>query len=135
MLTLNLLQGIRLVVLNQIGDDVMKISYAGQNFDLTVNGDFEKSLAPNLPLTLTFKQNGRHEYFGQLPTTIDDPQQLTSQVVAGGIYFFQDWQAFSLNYADRDIAPYQVSYLGRFPAALVSILRAQKQSLELTLKN
>lgn len=111
----------------------MKISYAGRSFDLTVNDEFEKMLTPNLPVTLTFKPNGRHEYFGQLPTAIDFPQFLTSQVVAGGIYFFQDWQAFSLNYANQDITPYQVSYLGRFPEELLSLLQEEKQTLEFTL--
>jgi len=111
----------------------MKISYEGQRFDLTVNENFEKMLAPNLPVTLTFKQNGGHEYFGQLPTAIDFSQGLTSQVVVGGIYYFQDWQAFSLNFGDQDIAPYQVSYLGKFPEELLSLLRENKQTLEFAL--
>lgn len=111
----------------------MKINYAGRRFDLTVNEDFEEMLAPSLPVTLMFKLNGGHEYFGQLPTAIDFSQSLTSQVIAGGIYFFQDWQAFSLNYANQDIAPYQVSYLGRLPEKLLSLLREEKQTLEFTL--
>ncbi|MFC6260069.1 MULTISPECIES: cyclophilin-like fold protein [Levilactobacillus] len=111
----------------------MKLRYQEESFPLVVNPDFEKQVLLKLPLTLTFKLNGGHEYFGQLPTTIDYSADLTGKVAAGGIYFFQDWQAFSLNFGDQDISPYQVSRLGSFPTEFLPILQKKTDSLELTL--
>jgi hypothetical protein len=37
----------------------------------------------------------------------------TSHVEAGGIYYFQAWNAFSLNFREMDISPYKVYVIGK----------------------
>ena len=54
-----------------------------------------------------------HEYYGQLPKNVDvNGARQTSHVEAGGIYYFQAWNAFSLNFRDMDISPYKLEFPG-----------------------
>lgn len=38
-------------------------------------------------------------------------------------YYFAVWNALSFVYKDRDIAPYQVAYLGEFPEEMSKFLK------------
>jgi len=53
-------------------------------------------------------------HYGQLPESVDvNGARQTSHVEAGGIYYFQAWNAFSLNFREMDISPYKVYVIGK----------------------
>ena len=53
----------------------------------------------------------------------------TSHVEAGGIYYFQAWNAFSLNFRDMDISPYKVYVIGKTDAQAAAGLEKAGHSL------
>ncbi|AVK62794.1 hypothetical protein C5Z26_01040 [Lactobacillus sp. CBA3606] len=72
------------------------------------------------PLTLTLNRSGINEYYKPLPSKVAATAIGTSQVKAGFVYYFAGRNAFSLNFADLNIAPYQVIEPGRFDDATAS---------------
>jgi hypothetical protein len=50
-------------------------------------------------------------------------------VEAGGIYYFQAWNAFSLNFREMDISPYKVYVIGKTDAQAAAELEKSGRSL------
>ncbi len=86
-----------------------------------------------LPVTLTLTRSADHEYYGSLPQKAGtDGARLTSRVEEGGVYYFQAWNAFSLNFRDMDISPYQVHYVGKAGKELAAALEASGRTITVT---
>jgi len=76
-----------------------------------------------LPLKLSLQRYAGHEYYSKLPQKLkikDVP--MTSSAHAGGIYYFDGWSAFTLVYADAEIAPYKVVHLGDLEPEAINLL-------------
>ena len=48
---------------------------------------------------------------------------------AGGIYYFQAWNAFSLNFREMDISPYKFYVIGKTDAQAAAELEKSGRSL------
>jgi len=94
---------------------------------LTENSVAQAVLA-QLPVTLTINRSGENEYYQSLPTPIKATTKGTSQVQAGHLYYFAGSNAFSLNFADKNIAPYEVIEIGTFDEPNLTTLLAQGTS-------
>lgn len=68
--------------------------------------DLVKSFDSMLPLILKLKRLDDHEYYTSLSKKLEIKDvESTSQVKAGWIYYFKDWNAISLNFkTDRYIS-------------------------------
>ena len=77
------------------------------------------------PVSLTLSRSADHEYYGQLSKNVDvNGARQTSHVEAGGIYYFQAWNAFSLNFREMDISPYKVYVIGKTDAQAAELEKA-----------
>lgn len=91
----------------------MKITLNGKTYairteDSTTLRDIEKQL----PLTLAFRRNHDVEFVGTLPEKPVNDGRKISAIHPGGIYYYEGWNVFCLNYAEGDISPYFITYLG-----------------------
>lgn len=110
----------------------MKLKINGKVYSLQEESSaLSSGILKSVPLRLTLARSGNHEYYGSLPAKVvtDDARQ-TSHVEAGGVYYFKAWNAFSLNFRDMDISPYQVHVIGKAEDALASVLEHAGSSLE-----
>ena len=77
------------------------------------------------PVSMELSRSADHEYYGQLPKSVDvKGARQTSRVEAGGIYYFQAWNAFSLNFREMDISPHKVYVIGKTDAQAAELERA-----------
>jgi len=66
-----------------------------------------------LPLELTLQRYAGHEYYSSLPQKPSiKGVPMTSDAHAGGIYYYDGWNAFTLLFGDAHIAPYKVVHIG-----------------------
>lgn len=95
-------------------DKSIKLTINGRAYavKLNVNRTVE-SILTMLPLELTLKRDAGHEYYGLLP---EKPSikgvAMTSDAHAGGLYYYDGWNAFTVLYGDAQIDPYKVVHLG-----------------------
>lgn len=109
--------------------ELNNIIYEIQTEDSTLTRDIQN----RLPVTLTLTRSADHEYYGNLPQKAGtDGARLTSRVEAGGVYYFQAWNAFSLNFREIDISPYQVHYVGKAGKDLAAALEASGRMITVT---
>lgn len=117
----------------------------GKSIKLTVDGQlFTASLNENqtvedilkmLPLDLTLQRYSGHEYYSSLPkkpSTKDVP--MTSNAHAGGIYYYEGWNAFTLLFGDAYIAPYKVVHIGEVTNDIVSFLANAGNEIEVNIE-
>ena len=72
-----------------------------------------------MPLALSMQRFAEHEYYAELPARPSiEGVPATSRIEAGGIYYWEGWNAFVFNYIDSDIAPYGVVQVGTFDEGL-----------------
>ncbi len=114
----------------------MKIVFEGKTYELKVSdGKLEKSLRNMAPLKMQMRRSADHEYYGILQDEIDlEGVEKTSHVKANMAYYFADWKAFSLNFLDMDIAPYEVYVIGQIVPDMDTELKKAKQLIEVELK-
>lgn len=112
----------------------MKIKIGNKVFDVEVaESALSESICRLIPLSLTLTRSGEHEYYGALPEKAETSGvQTTSHVVAGGIYYFEAWNAFSLNFKDMYISPYKVHVVGKAEEALAEELLSGGSTLEIS---
>ncbi|ANK63023.1 cyclophilin-like fold protein [Loigolactobacillus backii] len=87
-----------------------------------------------LPQTITLKRRADIEYYAKLsqqPAT--NGVTNTSQIHAGGLYYYQDWNVLSFQLQDADIKPFKMIYLGELNAALVKVLRTARPEFKAVL--
>lgn len=109
--------------------ELNNIIYEIQTEDSTLTREIQNLL----PVTLTLTRSADHEYYSSLPQKAGtDGARLTSRVEAGGVYYFQAWNAFSLNFRDMDISPYQVHYVGKAGKDLAAALEASGRTITVT---
>ena len=109
----------------------MKLKIGGSIYEVqeekSALSDAVSALAP---VSLTLSRSADHEYYGQLPESVDvNGARQTSHVEAGGIYYFQAWNAFSLNFREMDISPYKVYVIGKTDALTAAELEKADRSL------
>lgn len=110
----------------------MKLKIGGSTYEVQEEKSaLSEAVSALAPLNLTLTRSADHEYYGQLPKSVDvNGSRQTSYVEAGGIYYYQAWNAFSLNFREMDISPYKVYVIGKVEKQLVSALEHAGKSLE-----
>ncbi len=107
---------------------------------LTVNGTVfqavlkDNALAENIaemcPFSVDFTRSGDHEYYAALPGK--PPVNGCTATTSGhrnGLYYFEDWNAFSIVFKDCDAAPYQIYHVGDFDKELFTLLEKSDGSV------
>ena len=114
----------------------MKITIDGKHYGIALEKTaLAESIAAMCPITLNMSRSGSHEYYAPLPQRAKtDGAPATSQVKRGGVYYFAPWNAFSLVFADMEIAPYKVSIVGQAEEALAASLEQTGGQLNITIE-
>ena len=103
--------------------------------DYEINGsdnEICKSLKDMLPLTMKLSRSGGHEYYASLPQELDvKGAESTSNVKAGWLYYFKDWNAFALNFKEMDIAPYKVYVIAEISGGIENTLQDAPGTIEI----
>ena len=109
----------------------MKLKIGGSTYEVQEEKSaLSEAVSALAPLNLTLTRSTDHEYYGQLPKSVDvNGARQTSHVEAGGIYYFQAWNTFSLNFRDMDISPYKVYVIGKTDAQAAAELEKAGRSL------
>lgn len=109
----------------------MKLKISGSIYEVQEEKSaLSEAVSALAPLSLTLTRSADHEYYGQLPNNVEvNGARQTSHVEAGGIYYFQAWNAFSLNFRDMDISPYKVYVIGKTDAQAAAGLEKADRSL------
>ena len=83
-----------------------------------------RGIIAQCPFRLSFSRSAEHEYYTRLPVKVDAQGcKGVSSIQANKLYLFDAWNAFSLNFMEMNIAPYEVIELGSFDEDLVPLLR------------
>ena len=91
-----------------------------------------KSLKDMLPLTMKLSRSGGHEYYASLPQDLNvTDAESTSHVNAGWLYYFKDWNAFTLNFKELDIAPYKVYVIAEISGGIENTLQDAPGTIEI----
>ena len=114
----------------------MKITVDGKSYGVTLaQNALGESIAAMCPMTLTLSRSGNHEYYAALPDKAQTKgAEETSQVKRGGVYYFAAWNAFSLEFIDKDITPYKVFTVGQMEEKLAALLEAAGEKLTITVE-
>ena len=109
----------------------MKLKIGGSIYEVQEEkSSLSDAVSALAPVSLTLSRSADHEYYGQLPENVDiKGARQTSHVEAGGIYYFQAWNAFSLNFREMDISPYKVYVIGKTDALTAAELEKADRSL------
>ena len=109
----------------------MKLKIGGSTYEVQEEKSaLSEAVSALALLNLTLTRSADHEYYGQLPKSVDvNGARQTSHVEAGGIYYFQAWNAFSLNFREMDISPYKFYVIGKTDAQAAAELEKSGRSL------
>lgn len=101
----------------------LRIKLNGYTYSAKLSEEALRQLTEHCPLEETFVKSDDHEYYCRPKTGLHcSDSTSTSHVHRNGIYYFAAWNALSFVYKDKDIAPYQVAYLGELPAEISEVL-------------
>jgi len=83
-----------------------------------------RGIIAQCPFKLSFSRSAEHEYYARLPVKVDiQGCKGVSNIQANKLYLFAAWNAFSLNFLEMNISPYEVIELGSFDEDLVPLLQ------------
>lgn len=102
----------------------MKLKLNDKTYKIhTEKNELTESIQKLAPFSLTLSRSADHEYYASLPGSVKTGgAQLTSHVRKSGIYYFEAWNAFSVNFRDLDISPYKVYVIGEAEQDLSDLL-------------
>jgi len=83
-----------------------------------------RGIIAQCPFKVSFSRSAEHEYYARLPVKVDiQGCKGVSNIQANKLYLFAAWNAFSLNFLEMNISPYEVIELGSFDEDLVPLLQ------------
>lgn len=89
-----------------------------------------------LPLNLEMQRYAGHEYYASLEKTpYNDSDYGTSYIKANGVYYWDGWNAFVINYEDSDITPYKPVYIGNIDGDISQLLKTTDNVIDVTITN
>ena len=105
-------------------EKAMKLTLNAQEYNVTLNDNSTiDDILKLLPMTLEMQRYAGHEYYASLSETPTiEGVTKTSDIKAGGIYYWDGWNAFVINFEDINIAPYKVVHVGDINGNIVSEL-------------
>ncbi len=83
-----------------------------------------------LPMELELNRYAGHEYYSSLPEkpTIKGVA-MTSDAHAGGLYYFNGWNAFTIVFENAHIDPYKVVHVGDVEKELIAYLASAGETV------
>lgn len=111
----------------------MKILYNEREYRVsTEDNQLTATIGELLPLKLRLTHSNDHEYYAALPKNVSaDGAVRTSHVKAGWVYYFKEWNAFALNFREKEIAPYSVYVIGKAQGGIENILAGSGANIEI----
>lgn len=95
----------------------------------TANDIFE-----NISDTISLEKYAGHEYTTRLDFEPYEESEQTPNLIAGHIYYWAPGNAFVINYADTNIAPYISVHIGEFvDKSVCDVLRAGNQNITINI--
>jgi len=106
------------------GEKTMKLTLNEHEYNVTLNkNSTTDDILKLLPMNLEMQRYAGHEYYTSLlDTPTIEGVTTTSDIKAGGIYYWDGWNAFVINFEDTNIAPYKVVHVGDVNGDIVSDL-------------
>lgn len=105
-------------------EKTMRLILNAQEYNVTLNDNSTiDDILKLLPMTLKMQRYAGHEYYASLlETPTIEGVTTTSDIKAGGIYYWDGWNAFVINFEDTNIASYKVVHVGDINGNIVSEL-------------
>lgn len=83
-----------------------------------------RQIASMCPFEADYQRSAEGEYFTRLPDEVSiSGCEKTTIAYKNKLYYFAGWNAFSIVFADCDIAPYEIVYLGDFQEDIANQLK------------
>ena len=107
-----------------VAGDNMKIQINGTDYVVqTEDNETVTDIVAHLPMSMELVRYAGHEYYVTLPFTPREAAAQTSKLGVGHVYYWGGGNAFVINFAEYDIAPYHSVHIGKIvDAAAVDVL-------------
>lgn len=93
----------------------MKIYIDNKEYEILLDDNKTASdIFENISDTITLDKYAEHEYTTRLDFEPYEDSEQTPNLIAGHIYYWAPGNAFVINYADTNIAPYISVHIGEF---------------------
>ena len=114
----------------------MKILLEGRVYSVeTEDSELLRMTEAILPQTMQFRRNGNTEFVAELPEKPVNDARRISHIMPDEVYYYEGWNVLCLNYAEGDISPYTVSYIGKIhDTSFSEILKAAENELEIRIE-
>jgi hypothetical protein len=114
-------------IYKEMGEKTMKLTLNAKDYNVTLNDNSTiDDILKLLHMTLEMKLYAGHEYYASL---LDTPTKTISDIKAGGIYYWDGWNAFVINFEDTNIALYKVVHIGDINGDIVLELAKSGDSI------
>lgn len=111
----------------KISIEVSGHAYAAELNDNAV----AKEIMAQLPQSFSMVRSDDHEYYASLHAKVEQSAEGTTLVLPDHLYYFVGFNAFSINFSEKQIAPYQVIPVGTFDQKLSTALSSAEQQLQI----
>ncbi|MDD9793487.1 cyclophilin-like fold protein [Priestia megaterium] len=110
----------------------IKLTLDGKEYTARLNDNRTvEDILNMVPMKLTLQRYDGHEYYSSLPKKPSiKGVPMTSDAHAGGIYYYDGWNAFTVLFGDAHIAPFEVVHIGDVNEDVISQLAAAGANVE-----
>lgn len=111
---------------------LIRLTIDGKEFTATFNDNrTAEDITDMMPMELTLQRFNDHEYYSTLPKKPSvKGAATTSDAHAGGIYYYEGWNAFTILFNDAHIAPFRVVHVGDVNEDIIAPLAAAGATVE-----
>lgn len=107
--------------------DRLKITVDGEVYHATLlDIPLSNQILSICPFEADYQRSGSHEYYTMLPKKVSQNGCVgTTKVEKNRLYYFEGWNALSIVFADTNIEPYKVVYLGDIEEDMLPQMQAK----------
>lgn len=115
---------------NKEGAKSMKVIMNNKEYEVELdNNDTTNDILANMPFDLNLQRYAGNEYYGELSFKPKNTEG-NSEIKAGHIYYWDGWNAFVLNFEDRNINPYKVVHIGEIKdKTIIDLLKNGEENI------
>lgn len=108
----------------------MKVIMNNKEYEVELdNNDTTNDILSNIPFDLNMQRYAGNEYYGELSFRPKNTEG-NSEIKAGHIYYWDGWNAFVLNFEDRNISPYKVVHIGEIKdKTIIDLLKNGEENI------
>ena len=121
---------------NEEGAINMKVIMNNKEYEVELdNNDTTNDILANMPFDLNLQRYAGNEYYGELSFEPKNTEG-NSEIKAGHIYYWDGWNAFVLNFEDRNINPYKVVHIGEVKdKTIIDLLKNSEENISIKVTN